>query len=134
MLMCFFFFKEAKNQQEQYVVHFFLTFLVFLEWLKMCTPDCYQTFHMILMLDAHGAFLVFFYILLLKHSNIQSLKNFPVKSNIPFSPINILLYYTYYPSIHQFIFFMYFKVSFRYYYTFSGAIVTPEECCFLFSR
>ena len=61
--MCFFFLKEAKNQQEQYVVHFFLTFLVFLEWLKMCTPDCYQTFYMILMLDAHGAFLVFFYIL-----------------------------------------------------------------------
>ena len=45
------------------------------------------------MLNEHGAFLVFLYILLLKHSNIQkSLKNFAVKTNIPFSPINILLY------------------------------------------
>ena len=57
--MCFFFLKEAKNQQE-YMVHFFLTFLVFLKWLKMCTPDCYQTFRMVVMLDAHGAFFIFF--------------------------------------------------------------------------
>lgn len=99
--MCFSSLKEAENCQELYVAHFFLTFLAFPKWLNMCTSDCCQTFHMVFMLDEHGAFLVFPNILFLKCSNIQkSLNNFTVKIHIPFSPINILLYCTCCPSIN----------------------------------
>lgn len=69
--MCFSSLKEAENYQDLWVVHFFLTFLSFPKWLNILTPDCFQTFHMVVRLAEHGAFLVFLNILLLKCPNIQ---------------------------------------------------------------
>ena len=55
---------ELKNKEDQEIIradtmHFFLSFLAFPGWLNLPTPACCQTGHMVVMLDEHGAFLLF---------------------------------------------------------------------------
>lgn len=65
----------------------------------------------------------YFIVEMFKHT--EKLKEFYSGNQYSLSAINILLYYTYCPSINS-SFFMRFKVSFRYWCTFGGAVLTPE--------